>query len=145
MTELKSHCQFMITPQKMSGVDRNDQFMMYYNSQRRSIKWTSKLAIHLFSLCVTNAYILYKMYGDKDAQLDHEEFILKVVDHLIEELMKTRVLKSTHLPYGKKNSPIWKMVIIFQNKYQEKRDLKEKQVDLVLCAMDPGRTLGRKE
>ena len=32
--------------QKMSGVDLNDQFMHYYNSQRRSVKWTSKLAIH---------------------------------------------------------------------------------------------------
>ena len=88
--------------QKMSGVDRNDQFMTYYNSQRRSVKWTSKLAIHLFSLCVTNAYILYKMYGDKNPQLDHGEFILKVVDHLIEEGMKTRVLKIPHVPHGKR-------------------------------------------
>ena len=47
--------------QKMSGVDLNDQFIHYYNSQRRSVKWTSKLAIHLFSLCVTNVYIHYKM------------------------------------------------------------------------------------
>ena len=88
--------------QKMSGVDGNDQFLTYYNCQRRSVKWTSKLAIHLFSLCVTNAYILYKMYGDNNAQLDHEDFILKVVDHLIEEGRKTRVLKSPHVPYGKR-------------------------------------------
>ena len=88
--------------QKMSGVDLNDQFMHYYNSQRRSVKWTSKLAIHLFSLCVTNAYILYKMYGDKEGQLDHEQFIIKVVDYLIEEGMKTRVLKSPHVWYGRK-------------------------------------------
>ena len=44
-----------------------------------------------------------------------------------------------------KDSPIWKMVIILQNKYQEKRDLKEKQVDLVLHAMDHGMILGIKE
>ena len=44
-----------------------------------------------------------------------------------------------------KDSPIWKMVIIFQNKYQEKRNLKEKQVDLVLHAMDHGMILGIKE
>ena len=37
------------------------------------------------------------------------------------------------------------MVIIFQNKYQEKRDVNEKQVDLVLRAMDHGMILGIKE
>ena len=128
----------------MLGVGRNDQFLTYYNCQRRSVKWTSKLAIHLFSLCVTNVYILYKMYSDNNAQLDNEEFILKVVDHLIEEGRKTRVFKSPHVPYGKRLL-IWKMVIIFENKYQEKRDLKEKQVDLVLHAMDHGMILGIKE
>ena len=55
--------------QKMSGVNRNDQLLTYYNCQRRSVKWTSKLAIHLFSLCVTNAYILYKMYSDNNPQM----------------------------------------------------------------------------
>ena len=112
--------------QKMSGINRNDQFMTYYNFERRSVKWTSKLAIHLFSLCVTNAYILYKMYGDKNPQLDHEEFILKVVDHLIEEVMKTMVLKSPHVPYGKRLPNLEDGDHFFQNKYQEKRDLKEK-------------------
>ena len=130
--------------QKMSGVDRNDQFLTYYNCQRRSVKWTSKLAIHLFSLCVTNAYILYKMYGDNNAQLDHEEFILKVVDHLIEEGMKTRVLKSPHVPYGKR-LPNLEDGDHFPEQIQEKRDLKEKQVDLVLRAMDHGMILRIKE
>ena len=80
--------------QRMGGVDKSDQFMTYYNGVRRSLKWTTKLAIHLFSMCVTNAYILYTKYGDKTEKIDHEEYILKIVEYLIEEGMKTRVLKN---------------------------------------------------
>ena len=41
--------------QKMSGVDLNDQFMHYYNSQRRSVKWTSNwqsLIFFVYNKCV---------------------------------------------------------------------------------------------
>ena len=68
--------------------------MNYYNGVRRSLKWTTKLAIHLFSMCVTNAYILHTKYGDKTEKIDHEEYILKVAEYLIEEGMKTRVLRN---------------------------------------------------
>ena len=78
--------------QQMGGVDRNDQYMTYFSPLRRTIKWPTKLAIHLFSLCVTNAYILHKHYGQRGVKLDHEEFILKIVEYLLEEGMKTRVL-----------------------------------------------------
>ena len=80
--------------QRMGGVDKSDQFMTYYNGVRRLLKWTTKLAIHLFSMCVTNAYILYTKYADKTEKIDHEEYILKIVEYLIEEGMKTRVLKN---------------------------------------------------
>ena len=76
--------------QKMRGVDRNDQYMSYYSGVRRTVKWTTKLAIHLFSMCITNAYILYTKYGNSNEKLDHEEFILKIVQYLIDEGLKTR-------------------------------------------------------
>ena len=80
--------------QKMGGVDKSDQFMTYYSGVRRSIKWTTKLAIHLFSMCITNAYILYTKYGDKNEneKLDHEGYILNIAQYLIDEGLKTRVL-----------------------------------------------------
>ena len=37
--------------QKMAGIDKNDQFMTYYKMPQRTLKWTTKLAVHLFSLC----------------------------------------------------------------------------------------------
>ena len=78
--------------QRMGEVDKSDQFMTYNSGVRRSIKWRTKLAIHLFSMCITNAYILYTKYGDKNEKLDHEEYILNIVHYLIDEGMKMRVL-----------------------------------------------------
>ena len=71
----------------MAGVDKNDQFMIYYSPSRRYLKWTTKLAIHLFSLCVTNVCILHTLFENKDEKLDHEEYILKIVHHLIDEAL----------------------------------------------------------
>ena len=44
------------------------------------------------------AYILYTKYGDKNEKLDHEEYILNIVQYLIDEGMKMRVLQN--LPEG---------------------------------------------
>ena len=93
-TKVKKPLALFDYTQRMGGVDKSDQFMNYYNGVRRSLKWTTKLAIHLFSMCVTNAYILYTKYGDKTEKIDHEEYILKVAEYLIEEGMKMRVLRN---------------------------------------------------
>ena len=93
-TKVKKPLAVFDYTQRMGGVDKSDQFMNYYNGVRRSLKWTTKLAIHLFSMCVTNAYILYTKYGDKTEKIDHEEYILKVAEYLIEEGIKTRVLRN---------------------------------------------------
>ena len=45
--------------QRMAGMDKHDQFNTYYNPPRRSLKWTTKMSLHLLSMCMTNAYILY--------------------------------------------------------------------------------------
>ena len=84
--------------QRMGGVDKSDQFMTYYSGVRRSIKWTTKLAIHLFSMCITNAYILHTKYGDKNEKLDHEEYILNIVQYLIDE--NKSFTKSTRKKWG---------------------------------------------
>ncbi|GFO01917.1 poc1 centriolar protein homolog a [Plakobranchus ocellatus] len=43
----------------MAGVDRNDQLMSYMPLRHRSQKWWKKLFMHLFSLCLVQAKILY--------------------------------------------------------------------------------------
>ena len=87
-----NHYQYMIIHKGWVGVDKSDQFMTYYSRVRRSLKWTTKLAIHLFSLCVTNTYILHTKHGNKNKQIHYEEYILEIVEYLIPEGMKMRVL-----------------------------------------------------
>lgn len=45
---------------QMFGTDLSDQYLSYYHILRRSLKWTRKLAFHLFNLAVVNAFILWK-------------------------------------------------------------------------------------
>ena len=83
--------------QKMAGVDKHDQFNTYYNPPRRSLKWTTKMSLHLLSMCMTNAYILYTNYGPEGPKLDHEEYILSMARYLIEEGIRTIRLNMPHV------------------------------------------------
>ena len=47
--------------QRMVGVDKHDQFNTYYNPPRRSLKWTTKMSLHLLSMCMTNAYVSLRL------------------------------------------------------------------------------------
>ena len=44
----------------MGAVDRCDQMVAYSCFRRRTMKWWKKVFVHLFSLSILNAYILYK-------------------------------------------------------------------------------------
>ena len=50
---------------KMGGVDLNDQLLNYYSFLWKSLKWSRKLLIHLFNMCILNAHILNKHYGSE--------------------------------------------------------------------------------
>ena len=73
--------------QKMGGVDLSDQLLNYYTFLRKSIKWSRKLIIHLFNMCILNAYILNKHYGCE--KLSHDGFRDRLVKYLIGEGMKS--------------------------------------------------------
>ena len=75
-------------------MDKHDQFNTYYNPPRRSLKWTTKMSLHLLSMCMTNAYILYTTYGPDGPKLDHEEYILSIARILIEEGLRTSHLNT---------------------------------------------------
>ena len=96
-----------------------------------------KLAIHMFFLCITNAYILYTKYGDKTDMIDHEEYILKIVEYLPEEGNKTRVLRNPPDKSGLGRK--FKFRDHFPQQIPRKRVLRENHADLVLHAMDHGR------
>lgn len=45
---------------KKFGIDRNDQMESYATTIWKSIKWSSKLAIHLLiGISIINAYVIY--------------------------------------------------------------------------------------
>ena len=71
---------------KMGGVDLNDQLLNYYSFLRKSIKWSRKLLIHLFNMCILNAHILNKNYGSQ--KLSHDEYRDRIIKHLISEGLK---------------------------------------------------------
>ena len=48
--------------QRMAGVDKHDQLTLITVHQKK-LKWTTKMSLHLLSMCMTNAYILYTTYG----------------------------------------------------------------------------------
>ena len=48
--------------QNMGGVDIYDQMIKSYYNERKSIKWTNKLAIYLINMMLHNFFILYKMF-----------------------------------------------------------------------------------
>ena len=83
--------------QRMAGVDKHDQFNTYYNPPRRSLKLTTKMSLHLLSMCMTNAYILYITYGPDGPKLDHEEYILSIARSLIEEGLRNSRLNTPHV------------------------------------------------
>lgn len=72
--------------QRMGGTDLHDQLLNYYNFLRKSLKWSRKLLIHLFNMCLLNAYILNKHYGTE--KLTHDEYRDRIIKFLISEGLK---------------------------------------------------------
>ena len=58
----------------MNGVDRADQFTVYYSFVRRSIKWWRKVFFWLMEVAVVNSYILYRCSAVNPAT--HREYLL---------------------------------------------------------------------
>ena len=44
----------------MRGVDKSNQYLSYYNSEHKSVKWWKPIFNSLLETCLTNSYILYK-------------------------------------------------------------------------------------
>ena len=48
----------------MSGVDLTDQFLQYYSSLHKSVKWSKKFYVHCLNMVIVYAHILHKKYSD---------------------------------------------------------------------------------
>lgn len=63
--------------QSMGGVDHFDQMMSYYPIERKTLKWTKKMGIHILHLCIYNAFTLYNKYNQKMFLYDFRNSVIK--------------------------------------------------------------------
>ncbi|GFO46681.1 PiggyBac transposable element-derived protein 4 [Plakobranchus ocellatus] len=67
----------------MKGVDQFDQNLMYYNFNKKTVKWWKRAATHLFHMMKVQAYIIYRENEHQpSSQLD---FTLDIIDEILEE------------------------------------------------------------
>ena len=64
----------------MNGVDKADQFTVYYSFIRRSKKWWRKLFFWLVEVAIVNSYILYRL--STQSPLTHLQYRRRLVDAL---------------------------------------------------------------
>ena len=62
----------------MNGVDKADQYTVYYSFIRKSRKWWRKLFFWMFEVTVVNSYILYKI--SIQSPLSHLHYRRSIVD-----------------------------------------------------------------
>ena len=65
----------------MNGVDRADQYTVYYSFIRKSVKWWRKLFFWLFEVTIVNSYILYCAHTTNP--MTHLQFRQSLVEALV--------------------------------------------------------------
>lgn len=65
----------------MSGVDRQDQMLSYYLSERKTLRWYKKLFIHVVEMMIINSHALYNKYSGERISL--YEFRLSIIRGLL--------------------------------------------------------------
>ena len=71
----------------MNGVDKADQYTVYYSFIRRSHKWWRKLFFWLFEVTLVNSFILYSTSVQNPAS--HFKFRQAIVESLVSEHLTT--------------------------------------------------------
>ena len=82
----------------MSGIDRQDQLMSYYPSQRKTVRWYKKLGVHILHLLFQNSYLLYNKYSGRKLSLyEYRQNILEKILPEKKDLRGTNK-RTQHLP-----------------------------------------------
>lgn len=71
----------------MGGIDRQDQFMAYYPSTRKSVRWYKKIGIHVVQMLLLNSYLLFNKYQRK---ISFYDFRLEIIKELLPEDMQKK-------------------------------------------------------
>ena len=77
----------------MGGVDVGDQMLYAYTAERRSMKWTTKVAFSLLARCLVNAFILYEMHSSADKKLIRQQFNVAAVEYLTRDYRPRKVIR----------------------------------------------------
>ncbi|KAF7685308.1 PiggyBac transposable element-derived protein 4 [Cucumispora dikerogammari] len=83
----------------MGGVDKYNQMLKTYFNERKSVRWTNKLAVYLINLMTHNSYVLYKEFFSAQNRLTkHLTFLKEIIKCLAEgetsnRLKKEKVIK----------------------------------------------------
>jgi len=64
------------------GVDHFDQMMSYYARDHRSVKWHTRVSVHLLGVAIHNSFILYRFYKKNKIKsyLDFQKSIIKSLE-----------------------------------------------------------------
>ena len=96
--------------EKNRGVDIMDQYISYYNIERRSIKWWKKVFFFGIEVCINNSYILYKQNNNNNnRKYDFLTFRL----NLIKQILNKYTAKEYNFENIKKNNAVNNLRIKF--------------------------------
>ena len=117
-----------------TGIDRNDQMVSYATTIRKSIKWYSKLALHLLlGTSIVNAHIVYQTATNKKIQIRkfREILVYQWCDASSENTMSDNHRKKTkkvshylEIRKNKQDKSIRRMYILG---YEKKRQIVARQ------------------
>ena len=68
---------------KMGPVDLSDRYLATYSFLPKGFKWYRKLMIHLFSMILTNSFVLNRKYGNR--KMSHIAYREYIAEFLIEQ------------------------------------------------------------
>lgn len=83
----------------MSGVDHNDQMLVYNAADRKTIRWYKKLVLNTLQILLLNSWYLHSVYSTK--KVSFYEFRLNIIENLLgrqETPKPTKLPEIVHLP-----------------------------------------------
>jgi len=96
--------------ESMGGVDMSDARLYAYLSERRTMKWSLKVAFSLFGRAVLNSYILYEQNTSDIPKLTRYQFMVAAVDGLAGNYYPTKVVRrrrtSAEIQAARQNPPL---------------------------------------
>ena len=129
----------------MSGVDKSDQMISYYDSLRKTIRWYKKVGLHVLDIMMHDSFALHVLYGTdkKVSLLKYRETVIKSLlclndaDHPEEQYQDDFHYLMPLPPSEKKEKPTKPCVVCSR---QKKR--KESRYYCETCLMKPALCIG---